>query len=156
MVKKISIFWFRRDLRLEDNVGFYEALKGENEVMPIFILDKEILDKLPKNDARVTFIFETLQKMRDELVEQYSSSIALYHGNPVNVFKALLQSYDIQSVYTNHDYEPYALERDKAVEQILAAKNIPFLTYKDQVIFEKNEISIFCGLFELLRWVNSH
>lgn len=140
MNKKVSIFWFRRDLRLDDNVGFSEALKGDHPVLPIFIFDKQIIEKLPKNDARVTFIFDTLQKMRTELSEQYSSAMAFYHGNSVNVFKALLQSYDIQKVYTNHDYEPYAKERDTSVEQILAAKNIPFNTSKDQVIFEKYDI----------------
>ena len=76
----VNIFWFRRDLRLDDNVGFLEALKGEHPVLPIFIFDKEILNELPEDDARVTFIFETLQKMRDELQEKHGSSIALYHG----------------------------------------------------------------------------
>ncbi len=140
MQQKISIFWFRRDLRLDDNVGFLQALKGEHPVLPIFIFDKRVLDKLPKNDARVTFIFDTLQKMRSNLQEQYSSSIAFYHGNSKNVFKALLRSYDIQDVFTNHDYEPYARERDESVKQILATKNIPFYTSKDQVIFEKDDI----------------
>lgn len=140
MNEKVTIFWFRRDLRLDDNVALFKALKGEHPVLPIFIFDKEILDKLPENDARVTFIFDTLQKMRNQLREQYSSSIAFYHGNPKNVFKALLQSYNVQAVFTNHDYEPYAQERDKTVEQILETKNIPLLTFKDQVIFEKNEI----------------
>jgi len=141
MGKKLSIFWFRRDLRLDDNVGLLEALRGEYPVLPIFIFDKEILNKLPKNDARVTFIFETLQKLRTELSEQYSSAIAFFHGNPNNVFKALLQQYDVQAVFTNHDYEPYAEERDKNIAQILAGKEIPLKTFKDQVIFERNEIT---------------
>jgi len=141
MNEKVSIFWFRRDLRLDDNVGLFEALSGEHPVLPIFIFDKEILRKLPKKDARVTFIFDTLKKMRGELIEKYSSSIALFHGSTSNVFKALLQHYDIQAVYTNHDYEPYAEERDKNIAQILAGKEILLKTYKDQVIFEKNEIT---------------
>lgn len=141
MNKKVSIFWFRRDLRLDDNVGLFEALNGEYPVLPIFIFDKGILNKLPKNDARVTFIFDTLQKLRMELIEKHSSSVALFYGNPSNVFKALLQQYDIQAVYTNHDYEPYAEERDKNIVQILAGKEIPLKTFKDQVIFEKNEIT---------------
>lgn len=140
MHKKVSIFWFRRDLRLDDNVGFLKALEGEHPVLPIFIFDKQILDKLPRNDARLTFIFDTLQKMRLELNEKYSSAIAFYHGNPNNVFKALLQSYDIQEVYTNHDYEAYAKDRDTSIEQILGTKDIPFFTFKDQVIFEKDDI----------------
>lgn len=140
MSKKVSVFWFRRDLRLEDNVGFFKALKGEHPVLPIFIFDKQILDKLPKNDARVTFIFDELQKMRSELTEQFSSSIGFYYGNPNTIFKYLLESYNIQNVYTNRDYEPYAKERDRAISAILAVKDIPFLTFKDQVIFEKEDI----------------
>jgi deoxyribodipyrimidine photo-lyase len=115
MSKKVSIFWFRRDLRLDDNVGFLEALKGDYPVLPLFIFDKEILDKLPKDDARVSFIYDSLQKMDAQLKEEHSRSLALYHGNPNNVFKALLSSYDIQAVYTNHDYEPYAKKRDENI-----------------------------------------
>lgn len=140
MKKKVSIFWFRRDLRLHDNVGFLEALKGEHPVLPLFIFDKEILENLPKDDARLSFIYDSLQKMRAHLKDEHSKSIALYHGNPSNVFKALQGSYDIQAVYTNHDYEPYAKKRDAAIANILKASDIPFRTSKDQVIFEKNEV----------------
>lgn len=140
MGKTVNIFWFRRDLRLDDNVGFYEALHGEQPVLPIFIFDSEILDKLPKNDARVTFIHETLQKMRQELQENYNSSIAIYHGKPLYIFKQLIKEFDIDSVYTNHDYEPYAKKRDAEVEGLLNTNNIAFKTFKDQVIFEKNEV----------------
>ncbi len=140
MNKKVSIFWFRRDLRLEDNVGLLEALKGDYPVLPLFIFDKELLEKLPENDARVSFIYESLQQMRSSLTNEFSRSLALYHGNTSNVFKALLSSYNIQAVYTNHDYEPYAKKRDEAIENILEAKNVALHTFKDQVIFEKNEI----------------
>lgn len=140
MGKTVNIFWFRRDLRLDDNVGFYEALHGEQPVLPIFIFDSEILDKLPKNDARVTFIHETLQKMRKELQENYNSSIAIYHGKPIHIFKQLIEEFEIDSVYTNHDYEPYAKKRDTEVEGLLNTNNIAFKTFKDQVIFEKNEV----------------
>jgi deoxyribodipyrimidine photo-lyase len=140
MKKKVSIFWFRRDLRLEDNVGFLKALKGAHPVLPIFIFDKEILDKLPEDDARLSFIFEILQKMRSELVESHGSSIAFYYGNILNAFKSLTEDYDIQSVFTNRDYEPYAKDRDGVIEQFLETKNISFSTSKDQVIFEKNEV----------------
>src|SRR5680860_6017 len=112
MNKKISIFWFRRDLRLDDNVGFLAALKGDFPVLPVFIFDTEILDKLPKDDARVTFIYNTLQSMRDELQKEHNSSLALFHGKPAAVFEGLLNEYEVQGVYTNHDYEPYAQERD--------------------------------------------
>ena len=140
MKEKISIFWFRRDLRLEDNVGLFYALSGKYKVYPIFIFDKEILSKLPKNDARVAFIHEALQKMQTELNTKFGSNIALFHDSPKNVFQQLIKNHEIDTVYTNHDYEPYARERDAAIAKILKESNIQFNTYKDQVIFEKNEI----------------
>ncbi|WP_273566645.1 cryptochrome/photolyase family protein [Maribacter halichondriae] len=140
MSKKISIFWFRRDLRLDDNMGFLEGLKGNFPILPLFIFDSEILDKLPKNDARVTFIYETLQEMRKELQDEHDSSIALFYGKPEEVFKNLLEDYEVQKVFTNHDYEPYALQRDKHIRKLLAEQEIEFETFKDQVIFEKDEI----------------
>jgi deoxyribodipyrimidine photo-lyase len=138
--EKIVIFWFRRDLRLEDNIGFTAALKEGIPVLPIFIFDKEILDKLPKDDARVTFLHDTLQKMRSVLQENYNSSLALFYGTPKKVFEKLLDRYDVQSVHTNRDYEPYARERDGAIDALLGQENIAFKTYKDQVIFEKDDI----------------
>lgn len=140
MTSSISIFWFRRDLRLNDNKGFYEALKHEKNVLPIFIFDKHILEFLPEDDARVSFIYDTLQTMRQTLQHKYGSSLALYYGDPTNVYKSLIASYDIKAVYTNHDYEPYARERDASIKTLLKKHNIPFKTYKDQVIFEKNDI----------------
>ena len=138
--KEVSIFWFRRDLRLDDNVGFLDALKGDYPVLPIFIFDKEILSKLPEHDARVTFIYETLQAMRSQLQEEYNSSIAMYHGNPLDIIKNLSEEYEIKKIYTNRDYEPYAKERDNEVASFLSKKEIQFKTYKDQVIFEKSEV----------------
>jgi deoxyribodipyrimidine photo-lyase len=139
-MKKVVIFWFRRDLRLEDNVGFTAALKSGYIVLPIFIFDKQILDKLPENDPRVSFIFETLQDMRQKLREGFASSIAMYYDDPETVFNALLSKYDVAEVFTNRDYEPYAQERDEQIKNLLEEKNISFNTYKDQVIFEKQEI----------------
>lgn len=141
MDKKISIFWFRRDLRLDDNIGFLQALKGDFPVMPIFIFDTNILDKLPKKDPRVAFIHEQLQKMRNELQEQHGSSIGLFYGKPKEVFTDLIAQYDVESVYTNHDYEPYAQKRDGIIKKLLAQKDIELKTFKDQVIFEKDEIT---------------
>ena len=106
MKTPINIFWFRRDLRLDDNVGFFNALKSDHPVLPIFIFDKAILDHLPKDDARVTFIYNTLQNMRNTLQEEHQSSIAMYHDNPKDVFKTLMDEYTIDTVFTNHDYEP--------------------------------------------------
>ena len=142
----INVFWFRRDLRLDDNVGFYNALKSDYPVLPIFIFDEDILDKLPKDDARLTFIHETLQKMRAKLEDKNESSIALFHGNPIEIYKELLVKYKIHTVFTNRDYEPYAKERDGKIEQILTDNNIEFKTFKDQVIFEKNEVTKKDGL----------
>ncbi len=139
-VKGISVFWFRRDLRLDDNAGLLEALKSNNKVLPIFIFDKNILDKLPEDDARVSFIHDTLQNLRQELQDTHGSSLALYYGNPEDIFKELLKAYQIKSVFTNHDYEPYACERDKALTSLLDSHHINFNTFKDQVIFEKNEV----------------
>ena len=140
MKTPINIFWFRRDLRLDDNVGLYNALKSKNKVLPLFIFDTTILKNLPKNDARLTFIQETLQKIRQELQQKHNSSIAIYFGKPLAIFKQLTELYSIDAVYTNHDYEPYAILRDNNVNDFLRSKHIEFKTYKDQVIFEKNEI----------------
>ncbi|WP_179317660.1 cryptochrome/photolyase family protein [Winogradskyella undariae] len=140
MSKKVNIFWFRRDLRLDDNHGFFEALKGDLPVLPIFIFDSEILDHLPKNDARVTFIYETLQNIRQTLQDKYGSSLALYHGKPETIYKQLTKDYNINTVYTNHDYEPYAKERDNHIKSLLDEQGIEFKTYKDHVIFEKDDV----------------
>lgn len=139
MKEKVNIFWFRRDLRFDDNVGFHEALQGQFSVLPIFIFDSEILSELPKEDARVTFIFETLQKMRSEL-QKNGSSLALYHGKPEDIFTKLISEFNIQNVITNRDYEPYAKERDGKIAQLLSKESIGFQTFKDHVIFEKDEV----------------
>ncbi|PTM09235.1 MAG: deoxyribodipyrimidine photolyase [Bacteroidetes bacterium] len=146
MTETINIFWFRRDLRLDDNVGLYHALQSEHPVLPIFIFDKEILESLQKDDARVTFIHETISKINSNLKEEINSSIITYYGNPLDVFKKLVTTYSIDTVYTNHDYEPYAIKRDKDVKQFLKTKNIEIKSYKDQVIFETNEITKDDGL----------
>ncbi|MGB5497406.1 MAG: deoxyribodipyrimidine photo-lyase [Maribacter sp.] len=140
MNQKVSIFWFRRDLRLEDNIGLNHALTGSSPVLPIFIFDSEILGQLPENDARVTFIHKTIQGLSDHLKNHYNSSLAMYHGDPVAIFNSLLNNYAVDAVYANHDYEPYALERDAAIKKLLETKNITFHTFKDQVVFEKDEI----------------
>lgn len=135
-----AIFWFRRDLRLDDNTALYKALQSGFTILPIFIFDTEILEKLPKNDARVTFIYNTLQYLRKGLQENYNSSIAIYSGTPMEIFTFLISEYEIKEVYTNHDYEPYAISRDQQISELLKAKEIKFLTFKDQVIYEKDEV----------------
>lgn len=140
MSQEISIFWFRRDLRLDDNIGFLHALKGEYPVLPIFIFDKNILDKLPEDDARISFIYKNLQSMRNKLQEEHDSSIAILYGEPENIIEDLISQYTVKGFFTNHDYEPYARERDKKIKKLLEQKNINFNTFKDQVIFEKDEV----------------
>lgn len=140
MNNPISIFWFRRDLRLDDNVGFHQALQNDVPVLPIFIFDTEILENLPKNDARVTFIHEQLQKISNQLRTNHSSGIAQFHDTPKKVFKQLLDDFDIEAVYTNHDYEPYAKKRDEEIKSLLEENDVQFNTFKDQVIFEKDEV----------------
>jgi deoxyribodipyrimidine photo-lyase len=137
----LSVFWFRRDLRLEDNAGFSQALASGRPVLPIFIFDPFILDSLPRDDARVTFIYDTLQMMRTRLQAQFSRSLALYHGKPLDVFDHILRSYLVAAVYTNHDYEPYARERDDVVRKWLRSKSVDFHTCKDHVLFEKDEVA---------------
>lgn len=139
-MENISIFWFRRDLRLHDNVGFYEALKEKGNVMPIFIFDSEILDKLPKDDARVNFIHDNISKM-NETLKSHGSGMSVFHGKPLDIFSKLVDEYSIVSVYTNRDYEPYATHRDQEISQFLSSNNIEFKTFKDQVIFETNEVT---------------
>jgi len=135
----MNIFWFRRDLRLDDNVGLFHALNSTEEVLPVFIFDESILAELPKEDARVTFIHELLSKIQEQLALQ-GKSLAVFHGKPVAVFKQLISEHSISTVYTNHDYEPYARKRDKEINQLLKEHGIDFKTSKDQVIFEKSEV----------------
>jgi deoxyribodipyrimidine photo-lyase len=135
--KDVAVVWLRRDLRLHDNAAFYHALRENTKVLPLFIFDTEILEDLddPK-DARVHFIHESLAILKAQL-EQAGTTLLVLHGNPAELFKKL----DAKAVYTNHDYEPYAIKRDKTVNSILSKKGIPFNSYKDQVIFEKNEVT---------------
>ena len=137
---KISIFWFRRDLRLHDNVALFNALKSVEKVLPIFIFDTSILEKLSKNDARVSFIIKELRSMNEDL-KSFDASINIYHGKPIEIFESLIKKYPIASVFTNHDYEPYAIKRDQEIKELLISENINFNSFKDQVIFEKNEIT---------------
>lgn len=140
MADKKNIFWFRRDLRLDDNVGFLEALKSDHPVMPVFIFDRNILDDLEKDDSRVTFIYDAVQRMRDTLQKEHDTSLAIFYGKPVDVFEELVQDWDISAVFTNRDYEPYAKERDERISKLLEEHDIDFKTFKDQVIFERDEV----------------
>lgn len=139
-IKRVNIFWFRRDLRLHDNAGLYHALKSNNPVLPVFIFDRNILDQLPtKADRRVTFIHVALGQLQQQLITT-GASLQVYNDTPLHAFEQLVQQYTIEQVFSNHDYEPYALERDDRINNFLQQHNIGFHTYKDQVIFEKDEI----------------
>ncbi|WP_316823286.1 deoxyribodipyrimidine photo-lyase [Pedobacter gandavensis] len=147
MKPKINICWLRRDLRLEDNAAIYHALKSEYPVLLLFIFDTDILSKLSnKQDARVSFLHQTLNRLNTTLQKTQGSSILVKHGKPSEVWATLCETYQINAVYTNHDYEPDAIKRDAAITVQLQAKNISFYSYKDQVIFEKNEIKKSDGL----------
>ncbi len=148
----INIFWFRRDMRLHDNTALFHALSSDLNVLPIFIFDTQILDELPENDARVTFIFNTLQQLRKELEENYNSAIAFYYGKPEEIFSSLTKTYNVKAVFANRDYEPYATHRDSHIETLLLSKGIEFHTFKDHVIFEKNEVVKNDGKPYLKRW----
>ncbi|MDY0781416.1 deoxyribodipyrimidine photo-lyase [Tenacibaculum sp. IB213877] len=139
MMDSISIFWFRRDLRLEDNHGLFKALQSDSKILPIFIFDKNILEQLPKNDARVGFIHQQLLKINSVLLK-HNSGLTTHHGTPKEVFQTLTKKFKINAVYTNKDYEPYAYKRDKEIENFLNSQSIEFYSYKDQVIFEKKEV----------------
>ncbi len=140
MSSPVNIFWFRRDLRLHDNAGLYHALRSGKPVVPVFIFDSNILDELEdRTDRRVEFIHTTLLEMQQELTAQ-GSTLDVRYGVPAEIWKQLLEDYKIEKVFTNHDYEPYAKERDDGIEKLLKTNNISFHSYKDQVIFEKDEV----------------
>jgi deoxyribodipyrimidine photo-lyase len=133
------LFWHRRDLRTFDNAGLYKALQNEKDVQPIFIFDTDILDELPEDDQRVLFIHQEIQKVQKEY-QKAGSDLWVYHGKPKDIILDLLESHKIDKVYANRDYEPYAKERDKKINELLKEKEIDFIGSKDHVIFEKNEV----------------
>lgn len=137
----VNLFWMRRDLRLDDNTALFHALKTRENVLPMFIFDSIILDQLEERpDRRVSFIYKTVVEIKKEL-EKIGSTLYIAHGKPVDVFKKMVEEYHICSVYANRDYEPYAITRDEAVGKLFKNNKIEFVTYKDHVIFEKNELT---------------
>ena len=136
----VSIFWHRRDLRLEDNAGLYHALKSDLPVLPVFIFDKNILDRLENRyDKRVDFIHQQLAEIKKQLNE-LDSDLLVFYGTPEEIWPKIINQYNVKKVFTNHDYEPYAKERDAWVTNFFASNQITFNTYKDQCIFEYNEV----------------
>ncbi|TXB62366.1 cryptochrome/photolyase family protein [Phaeodactylibacter luteus] len=140
-MQKIALFWFRRDLRLQDNAGLYHALKSGLPVLPLFIFDRNILDDLDdREDARVAFLHERVGHLKSALEEGYGSSMLVRYGYPEEVWKALLDEYEVGQVYTNRDYEPYAKKRDGSVAQLVEDAGAGFHHFKDHVIFEAEEV----------------
>ncbi|MDR9449264.1 MAG: deoxyribodipyrimidine photo-lyase [Psychroflexus sp.] len=150
MADKISIFWHRRDLRLQDNVGLQKALESDYPVLPVFIFDKHILDPLPEDDARVSFIYEELQKIRHHLQDHQNTSLAIYYGYPKDIFKKLLADFDVDAIYTNEDYEPYAIQRDQDIKELASSFSVDFKAYKDQVVFHPTEVQKKSGGYYLV------
>lgn len=136
---KITIFWFRRDLRLDDNHGLFQALTNNTNVKPIFIFDKNILEKLKKDDVRVTFIHRQLEKINTQL-HQIGSSLSVFYDTPINVFKQLAEENKIKAIYSNKDYETYGIKRDNQIREYFKNFDISFFSFKDHVIFEENQI----------------
>ena len=134
-----SIFWFRRDLRLIDNHGLFQALTQSKIVNPIFIFDENIIKKLDTNDHRLAFIKSQLNNLDKELIK-FNSSLNIYYGSPIKIFEKILNENSIDAVFWNKDYEPYAIKRDKEIEKLLKSNNIKSFNFKDQVIFEEREV----------------
>ena len=134
----LVIFWFRRDLRMNDNHGFYKALTSGHKVLPLFIFDTEILDSLPKEDKRIVFIHRQISKIKKAM--QSFGGLSVFHGKPLEIMESLISQHKIDAVYANHDYEPYAIRRDLQISEMLNKKGIDFHTFKDQVLFEKSEV----------------
>ena len=134
-----ALFWHRRDFRIEDNAGLYKALKSGLKVQAIFIFDQNILDKLPKNDQRVLFIHQEIKRLKEEY-QQLGSDIKVFYGNPLEILPRIVKEHKIEKVFTNRDYEPYALERDASIFESLKTLNCEFIGAKDHVLFEKNEV----------------
>lgn len=135
----IRIFWFRRDLRLEDNIGLFHALSGDYPVFPLFIFDTNITEELPENDARISFIYSNLSQIHSTL-KQIGSALTIRKGIPIEVFRELSYEFDIKGITCNEDYEPYARERDLTIKDWAASQGIVFSSYCDQVIFGPNDV----------------
>ncbi len=134
-----ALFWHRRDLRIEDNAGLYKALKNNSEVVPVFVFDHTILTHLAKNDQRVLFIYQEIQRLK-KAYQHGGGDLIVVFGDPRVEIVRLAQQFKVSRVYTNRDYEPSAISRDQFLYDELQKSQIEFIGAKDQVIFEKNEV----------------
>ena len=133
------IFWFRRDLRLDDNHALFKALKSGYDVLPIFIFDSNITNKLNQNDHRLNHINNVLDGLNKRLSEN-KKKIYIYKGNPIEIISKLIIKLKIKEIYLNKDYEPYAIDRDDKIEKLCVANNVSYNSFKDHVIFEEDQI----------------
>ncbi|MBL1232998.1 MAG: deoxyribodipyrimidine photo-lyase [Flavobacteriales bacterium] len=136
---EFTFFWFRRDLRLSDNTALFHALSENKQVVPLFIFDTDIIDELPKNDARISFIYQQLEQINVEL-KKIGSSLLVLKGKPKDVWQQLFTEHPVKNIYFNKDYEPYAITRDKEITTLAKTNNIAVFSFKDQVIFEENDV----------------
>jgi len=136
---KINVFWFRRDLRIDDNTALWEALNSDLPVLPVFIFDTNITNELFPEDPRIQFIYCKIAEI-DKLFKRYGSSLKIFQCTPKEAFEQILNEFEIQNVYINRDYEPYANQRDFDIKFFLKKRDVSLVDFKDQVIFEKDEI----------------
>jgi len=139
MDELINVFWFRRDLRLNDNRGLYEALKSGRRVLPVFIFDTEILSRLQPDDKRVLFIYRRIEELNHQLSD-FNTSILVRYGNPAGVFSQIIREHQVETVFVNRDYEPAAIRRDNEIEGLISLSGVGFRSFKDQVLFEAGDI----------------
>ncbi len=135
----ITFFWFRRDLRLSDNTALFHALSENQQVIPLFIFDTDIIDELPKDDARISFIYQQLEQINVEL-QKVGSSLLVLKGKPKDIWQKIISEYKVKNIYFNKDYEPYAIKRDTEITYLAKTNNVAVFSFKDQVIFEENDI----------------
>jgi deoxyribodipyrimidine photo-lyase len=136
---KIVAFWFRRDLRIEDNCALHHAINSGAEIIPVFIFDSNIIDELPRNDARITFIYQQLTKL-NTIFQDMGGGMNVHIGDPVEIWRDLIDKYDLDGLFYNRDYEPYARERDKQVYELFNNKKLEVHSFKDHVIFEPQQV----------------
>lgn len=137
-MKRVA-FWFRRDLRIEDNCALHHAINSGAEIIPVFIFDSNIIDELPKNDSRITFIYQQLTKL-NTIFQDMGGGMTVHIGDPVKIWSDLIDKYDLDGLFYNRDYEPYARERDKQVYELFNNKKLEVHSFKDHVIFEPQQV----------------
>jgi deoxyribodipyrimidine photo-lyase len=140
-MEKENAFWFRRDLRLEDNKGLYYALQENLPLRGYFVFDTKILNLLEdKSDARVSFIHQQIDRIHSELSKQ-GSTLEVFHGTPEQAWGYWMQKYPIQHLFYNEDFEPYALQRDQTIDCMAAKQGIGIRKYLDHLIFYPSEVT---------------